>query len=558
MTKTHTVRGDLGMDGSASTSVAERARSQVARAFVSRTANEASAQSELFEQLLSLSFTVQPPPAREPEPPDSDSSIADRPSSTTEDKAASDVEEENDSEPSLAISAPSVPSILEKPLEPAGDQSQIPLQTATASVNATEFGTNSSDENLTATTDHTISTNQALTVGNEQSITDETQIAASEVATPLSVPQSTEEKLTAEHESQDNTRNKKAVTSAAVVEGVKANPSQSLTTKNESESDGKLIAKADHELAKDPTVAISQEENGDDRRGERREKWFENKGESTTSRTGEHSYEPSLANSSTEELSLPTIVQDESGAQSSVLNATASIEASVAVSTPATATPAALPAALSATLSVVPQNIAATQVSTTSAASTESTVAISAAPTRSVGSQAAKPNANEKATEPSLTQQERVRVIQRIARSFNRFSSGGGTINLRLHPEQLGSVSVQVRLEGRSLAARLSTETTAARDAIMKDLPALRQRLADQGFDVTKFQVDVAGNGADASFGQFGGQSQSGQFENRPSAPPTDYRRVAASRQARAAATRQIAPATTLSAQRGAGIDLHA
>jgi flagellar hook-length control protein FliK len=193
-----------------------------------------------------------------------------------------------------------------------------------------------------------------------------------------------------------------------------------------------------------------------------------------------------------------------------------------------------------------------------SGASNDSTNTLSAAPSRPVGSQTAKTNAKEKATEPALSQQERVRVIQRIARSFNRISSEGGTINLRLHPQHLGSVNVQVRLDGRALSARLSTETTAARDAIMQDLPALRQRLADQGFDVTKFQVDVAGNGADASFAQSNGQSQSGQSENRSNGPQIDYRRVAANREARAATTRQLQPTSSLPSQSGAGIDLQA
>jgi flagellar hook-length control protein FliK len=212
-------------------------------------------------------------------------------------------------------------------------------------------------------------------------------------------------------------------------------------------------------------------------------------------------------------------------------------------------------------LSIAPQISSAESTPTvkaTATSSTETTTSVSAAPSRSVGSQTAKPSSKEKVTEPGLSQQERVRVIQRIARSFNRISADGGTINLRLHPENLGSVSMQVRLEGRSLSARLSTETTAARDAIMQDLPALRQRLADQGFDVSKFQVNVAGNGADASFAQSNNGSQFGQSENRSSGSQTDYRRVAANREARAAIGRQSLPAINSTWQTGAGIDLQA
>jgi flagellar hook-length control protein FliK len=56
-------------------------------------------------------------------------------------------------------------------------------------------------------------------------------------------------------------------------------------------------------------------------------------------------------------------------------------------------------------------------------------------------------------------------------------------------------------MEGRSLAAKLSTETAAAREIILESLPALRGRLVEQGFEVSQFQVEVANNGSDASLG---------------------------------------------------------
>ncbi len=90
----------------------------------------------------------------------------------------------------------------------------------------------------------------------------------------------------------------------------------------------------------------------------------------------------------------------------------------------------------------------------------------------------------------------------------------------------------------------------------MADLPALRQRLADQGFDVTKFQVDVAGNGADTTFAQTNGDSQSRQYENRSSGSQADYRRLAANRESRMAFARQAPPSAAATAMSGAGIDL--
>jgi flagellar hook-length control protein FliK len=102
-----------------------------------------------------------------------------------------------------------------------------------------------------------------------------------------------------------------------------------------------------------------------------------------------------------------------------------------------------------------------------------------------------------------LTQAERVRLVQRVARSFARLGPMGGQINIRLHPPQLGSLNVQVRMEGRTMTAKLTTESTAARDAILESLPVLRGRLSEQGFEIASFQVEVADNNSDAASGQF-------------------------------------------------------
>lgn len=125
-----------------------------------------------------------------------------------------------------------------------------------------------------------------------------------------------------------------------------------------------------------------------------------------------------------------------------------------------------------------------------------------------------------------LSQQERVRLVQRVARSFSRLGPDGGQITLKLHPPQLGVLNVSVRIEGQTMSAKLQTESSAARDAILENLPVLRERLAEQGVDVSHFQVDVA-NAGDMTDGRaansFGGDS-SGSTDRRPS--DIDYRRL--------------------------------
>lgn len=107
-----------------------------------------------------------------------------------------------------------------------------------------------------------------------------------------------------------------------------------------------------------------------------------------------------------------------------------------------------------------------------------------------------------------ITQQERVRLIQRVSRSFSRLTPQGGEMNLRLHPPQLGSLAVRVRLDGNTMSAELSAESEAARDIITENLPILRRRLADQGIEISHFQVDVGNDTAD-------NQSSTGQSADR-------------------------------------------
>lgn len=130
-----------------------------------------------------------------------------------------------------------------------------------------------------------------------------------------------------------------------------------------------------------------------------------------------------------------------------------------------------------------------------------------------------------------LTQAERVRLVQRVSRSFARLGPTGGQISLKLHPPQLGALNVQVRMEGRSMTAKLTTESGAARDAILESLPVLRTRLAEQGFEISSFQVDVGDNPSDVTNGSDhsrAGSDQMGGRENRQAAQGTDYRRLAA------------------------------
>jgi flagellar hook-length control protein FliK len=83
------------------------------------------------------------------------------------------------------------------------------------------------------------------------------------------------------------------------------------------------------------------------------------------------------------------------------------------------------------------------------------------------------------------------RLLSRVARAFTAAQERDGEIRLRLSPPELGSLRLDVRVQDGALVAHLQTETDAARTAILDNLPALRERLADQGVRIERFDVDL-------------------------------------------------------------------
>jgi len=83
------------------------------------------------------------------------------------------------------------------------------------------------------------------------------------------------------------------------------------------------------------------------------------------------------------------------------------------------------------------------------------------------------------------------RFLHRVARAFESAQERGGEVRLRLSPPELGALRLDVRLQDGALVAHLETETAAARTALIENLPALRERLAEQGVRIERFDVDL-------------------------------------------------------------------
>jgi hypothetical protein len=80
------------------------------------------------------------------------------------------------------------------------------------------------------------------------------------------------------------------------------------------------------------------------------------------------------------------------------------------------------------------------------------------------------------------------RVVSAARASLAR---GGMAVHLRLYPESLGEVRVQVRWEGGTLSARLEAATPAARDALESGAPSLRAALQEHGIPLDRLSVNL-------------------------------------------------------------------
>jgi flagellar hook-length control protein FliK len=90
-----------------------------------------------------------------------------------------------------------------------------------------------------------------------------------------------------------------------------------------------------------------------------------------------------------------------------------------------------------------------------------------------------------------LNSMQQQRMLQRVTKAFELAQQRGGEIRLRLSPPALGSLKVELKFEGQQMSARLEAEHSQARQLIMEHLPALRDRLAEQGITIETFDVDL-------------------------------------------------------------------
>lgn len=103
---------------------------------------------------------------------------------------------------------------------------------------------------------------------------------------------------------------------------------------------------------------------------------------------------------------------------------------------------------------------------------------------------------------------DRARFVGRVEGAIRAAQQRDGRVQVRLSPPELGALRIELTLQQGVLSARMETETPAARTLILDNLPALRERLAQQDVRVDQFDVDVRRDGGGASGGQQGAQDR--------------------------------------------------
>jgi flagellar hook-length control protein FliK len=95
----------------------------------------------------------------------------------------------------------------------------------------------------------------------------------------------------------------------------------------------------------------------------------------------------------------------------------------------------------------------------------------------------------------SLSQADRARLVQRVARAVQTAEERGGELKLRLSPPELGSLKLEVQIRDGALSARIEAQTPEAKQVLIDSLPALREKLSEQNLRVEKFDVDLSNSG---------------------------------------------------------------
>ena len=83
-------------------------------------------------------------------------------------------------------------------------------------------------------------------------------------------------------------------------------------------------------------------------------------------------------------------------------------------------------------------------------------------------------------------------VDQMIAQLATNKRLESGTVNLKLHPQELGELRMEIRVEQENIKAHIIAQTPQAQEMIDRHMPRLREALEQQGLKLQHMEVTVA------------------------------------------------------------------
>jgi flagellar hook-length control protein FliK len=95
-------------------------------------------------------------------------------------------------------------------------------------------------------------------------------------------------------------------------------------------------------------------------------------------------------------------------------------------------------------------------------------------------------------------------VVKQVSEHFARheIKTGSEQIVLRLSPENLGELKVNLRMENQRLTVEIVTENRMVRDAILQNSDTLKESLAKQNIKMDSFSVSSGSNSNDSLAGR--------------------------------------------------------
>jgi flagellar hook-length control protein FliK len=85
-----------------------------------------------------------------------------------------------------------------------------------------------------------------------------------------------------------------------------------------------------------------------------------------------------------------------------------------------------------------------------------------------------------------LSQSQKEGILRQVAQGYRNQRSGTQSVNIRLHPEELGAVRLKVEVQGQEVRLFFSAENVAVNDLISQNLDELRAMLLEKEFNLTE------------------------------------------------------------------------